>query len=439
MKKYKYIFNNKEINLTSSGGLKLSNLIKRSLTKNGYDMNNFIDENSKNLEKCRICKTHYPPMFIECHEEDGMIVVDGFTPLKDKVYCYGLNKECPGIKMNSNSVEFISKTLLLSNEDALKYIKSNNKSSFYKENWDNLDDYKKSQSRDSNYFRNKYGDNWEIEYDKYKRSISYSNSLEGYINKYGEIEGERLFKFVSSKKDSMSFNYYLKKNNNDLIKAEYEYNDRLKQVSQSLKACILRYGEEVGVEKHIQRINKNSISTKNYWSKLTKEEKRLKHSMSLEACKERYGCEKIANLIYNKWLDKIILPIARASKESLQVFLKLNNLLDEYGIEYNDVYIGYEDRNEYYIKDGLNIYFYDFVIRSKKIIIEYNGIAFHPKLENIDFFKPILTKLSPIELYNKQKYKVELAEKNGFKVLEIWSDDVDNVSKCIEFIKNDIK
>jgi very-short-patch-repair endonuclease len=113
--------------------------------------------------------------------------------------------------------------------------------------------------------------------------------------------------------------------------------------------------------------------------------------------------------------------------------------LDEYGIEYNDVYIGYEDRNEYYIKDGLNIYFYDFVIRSKKIIIEYNGIAFHPKLENIDFFKPILTKLSPIELYNKQKYKVELAEKNGFKVLEIWSDDVDSVSKCIEFIKNNIK
>lgn len=37
------------------------------------------------------------------------------------------------------------------------------------------------------------------------------------------------------------------------------------------------------------------------------------------------------------------------------------------------------------------------------------------------------------------RVKVELAKKFGFKVLEIWSDDANNVDKCIEFIKNNIK
>ena len=50
-----------------------------------------------------------------------------------------------------------------------------------------------------------------------------------------------------------------------------------------------------------------------------------------------------------------------------------------------------------------------------------------------------MTELSSLEIYNRQMYKVELAKKFGFKVLEIWSDDANNVDKCIEFIKNNIK
>ena len=60
-KKLKYIYDGKQIVITSSEKLELSSIIKISLSRKGYDLNKFIEENSKDLEKCRICKTHYPP------------------------------------------------------------------------------------------------------------------------------------------------------------------------------------------------------------------------------------------------------------------------------------------------------------------------------------------------------------------------------------------
>ena len=160
--------------------------------------------------------------------------------------------------MNSNSVEFISKVLRMSKEEALKFIKNRNKSPFYRENWKSEEEYLNYQKRDSTYFKNKFGQNWEIEYDRYKKKISYSNSIEGYIDKYGELIGKEIFEFVSKQKDSMTFNHFLSKNNNDLIKAKFEYDQRLKSVSGKLESFIDRYGRDVGTEKYIS--NKNRIS-----------------------------------------------------------------------------------------------------------------------------------------------------------------------------------
>lgn len=39
-------------------------------------------------------------------------------------------------------------------------------------------------------------------------------------------------------------------------------------------------------------------------------------------------------------------------------------------------------------------------------------------------------------MYNRQQYKINLAKRKGFKVLEVWSDDIDNYEKCLNFIKN---
>jgi hypothetical protein len=423
-KKLKFIYDNKEIIIESSGKLKLTELIKRSLSRKGIDLNKFIESNNKNLEKCRICKTHYPPFIIDCHEDNNLIVIDGFTPIRDKIYCYGLNKECPGIKMNSNSVEFISKTLLLSKDDALKYIKQNNKSSFYKENWDNDDDYKKSQKRDSEYFKNKYNGNWEVKYNEYINKIRKSNSLERYINEYGYDEGNKIFKSICERKDSISFEYFLSKNNDDYEKAKIEYNERLKSISVNLEGFINRYGEIEGSKKYNDNIERIKERIKNYFSNLTPEQRKEKYSITPE---------KIGQKKYNEWIVKTMVPFTRASKESEILFRDVISKLEHND---NDIYIGIDDKKEYFIRDGKKIFFYDFVIKSEKIIIEYNGVAWHPKLENIEHFKPIGTKLSAIELYNNQQYKISLAKSKGFKVLEIWSDDNNNLEKCLRFIKN---
>lgn len=423
-KKLKYIYDGKQIVITSSEKLELSSIIKISLSRKGYDLNKFIEENSKDLEKCRICKTHYPPFTIECHEDNGLVVIDGFKPIKNKVYCYGLNKECSGIRMNSNSIEFISKTLLLTKEDALKYIKKNNKSNFYKENWNNDEDYKKSQKRDKEYFKVKYNDKCDEKYNEYIDKIKKSNSLERYINQYGYDEGNSIFKTISDKKDSMSFNYLLSKNNNNYEKTKFEYDRRLKSVSINLDGFINRYGKIEGLKKYDENIIKRKETSRKYFDCLTPEQRKEKYAITPE---------KIGYKRYEEWLEKIMVPLTRASKESELLF---REVISKFDYNDNDIYIGIDDKKEYFIKDDKKIFFYDFTIKSLKIIIEYNGIAWHPKFESMNYFKPIGTKLSAIELYNKQQYKINLAEQKGFKVLEVWSDDFNKLEKCLNFIKN---
>jgi hypothetical protein len=423
-KKLKYTYDGKQIVITSSEKLELSSIIKISLSRKGYDLNKFIEENSKDLEKCRICKTHYPPFTIECHEDNGLVVIDGFKPIKNKVYCYGLNKECSGIRMNSNSIEFISKTLFLTKEDALKYIKKNNKSNFYKENWNNDEDYKKSQKRDKEYFKVKYNDKCDEKYNEYIDKIKKSNSLERYINQYGYDEGNSIFKTISDKKDSMSFNYLLSKNNNNYEKTKFEYDRRLKSVSINLDGFINRYGKIEGLKKYDENIIKRKETSRKYFDCLTPEQRKEKYAITPE---------KIGYKRYEEWLEKITVPLTRASKESELLFRDVISKLD---YNDNDIYIGIDDKKEYFIKDDKKIFFYDFTIKSLKIIIEYNGIAWHPKLESMNYFKPIGTKLSAIELYNKQQYKINLAEQKGFKVLEVWSNDFNKLEKCLNFIKN---
>lgn len=82
---------------------------------------------------------------------------------------------------------------------------------------------------------------------------------------------------------------------------------------------------------------------------------------------------------------------------------------------------------------------YDFTIRSKKIIIEYHGTTFHAKNSYEDWTN-VFTNESAIENIKNREIKNNLAKLNGFKLLEIWSDDKDdiNIEMCIKFIKDNI-
>ena len=143
---------------------------------------------------------------------------------------------------------------------------------------------------------------------------------------------------------------------------------------------------------------------------------------------------------HKKYIEKIgydprLHLFGKASKESLIIFEPLILWCMNNKISYDDIYIGLEEKKEYFISDGSNIFFYDFTIRGKKIIIEFNGVLFHAKEDSKNWRNPF-TNESASDNIKKAKIKQDIAIKNGFKIIEIWSDEdpIVNLELCKKFI-----
>lgn len=436
MRKIKYDYNNKTYEFGCSNN-KIQPAFYISLKRKlGISINDYLTYKNIYNEKCRICKVGNPPLDINFEIVDNFIKIKDFS-FKKKVYCYGENCECDGIKMNSNSFEFLSKINNISIEDAKILLKEKNKSPFYKENHKSDDLYKKSQSRSIEYYIGKYGIELGNEkYNKHVAKIAISNSEKGYIDKYGEELGRKMFNDISYRKDSMSLNFFIKKNNGDYNKAIFEYEERKKSVNVSVDNFIRKYGYDVAIQKHKNRVEKQQTTINN---NPNKDQIFKSRGITIDNLFNKYGDIKIATDKYNDWRKSVSVPFCLASKESLKLFNPIiETIINEYHIKYDDIFIGSGERSEYFLRNGSDIYFYDFTIKSKKIIIEYNGVLFHPKSENSDWINPMDRELSSKDAYNKQKRKLQTAIDNGFSVFEIWSDDNDNLNKCLNFIKNNI-
>jgi hypothetical protein len=185
--------------------------------------------------------------------------------------------------------------------------------------------------------------------------------------------------------------------------AEKALKDR--QSTFSKKNLIEKYGEEVGLKKLDDRNTKwfKTLKENNDWDELTK--KKVTSSNGL----------------------------GKASKESLTVFNPVYECLLDNGFEKHDLYLGIEGSNEWFISTRDNFYMYDFTIRSKKIIVEYNGTNYHPREGDTEWRS--LVGVTYDEALKKDKSKIMLAKDQGFKVLEIWSDETNNIEKVINFIK----
>ena len=307
--------------------------LKRKL---GVSIQEYLEHKGFIIEKCRLCYNDYPPIDIRFIIIDNTFIIEGFEYTK-KIYCYGNNKECCGLKLNSNSFEFVSKVNLISLEDAKKLLKENNKSPFYKENWKSEDEYKKSQSRSIDYYIEKYGDIKGIEkYKEHVNKISISNSIEGFRNRYGDEEGVIKFKNVSKSKDSMSLKYFLLKNDGDYNKSLFEFEERKKTVDISLSAMIKRYGDD-GVIKYnnMMEKSKNTLLNNPNYEEICKNK-----AVTLEKMIKNHGVE-LGNIKYNNWILNTKVPICRASKESLEIFEPLIKILiEKYNIQLEDIYLG---------------------------------------------------------------------------------------------------
>jgi very-short-patch-repair endonuclease len=108
------------------------------------------------------------------------------------------------------------------------------------------------------------------------------------------------------------------------------------------------------------------------------------------------------------------------SKESLKVLVKLYRKIRKSGVEKSDIVWGISNNKEFALTDFENkkSFFYDFVVKSKKIIIEYNNSFWHPRKD-----KEWRGFLDYEETLEKDKAKKELAISRGYTVHYIWDDD----------------
>jgi very-short-patch-repair endonuclease len=80
---------------------------------------------------------------------------------------------------------------------------------------------------------------------------------------------------------------------------------------------------------------------------------------------------------------------------------------------------------------------YDFCLLSKKIIIEYNGSIWHPRLnrmsrEQYDMWRmPWHPTVTAYEKEHKDMEKHKFAIDRGYEILEVW--DTDDVDKALQF------
>lgn len=149
-------------------------------------------------------------------------------------------------------------------------------------------------------------------------------------------------------------------------------------------------------------------------------------------------------LIKELGYDPRLSVLGKASLESLEVFEPVIEYCNSLNIKADDIYIGQNNKNEYFINSNGSVYFYDFCIRSKKIIIEYHGIGFHanPNWDSnrLEKWRSAFSSETSLENIARTKIKNTTAIENGFTLLEIWSDDplYYNIDLCKKFIFNNL-
>ena len=160
---------------------------------------------------------------------------------------------------------------------------------------------------------------------------------------------------------------------------------------------------------------------------------------------KRHGNTK-GTLLYNeqirKYKESMLLVLSEkktggyVSKESLKFFIPLYKMCRRLGIERSNIYIGVKGSKEFFIRDNdLEInsgIFCDFTIPSLKLVIEYNGLFWHPRNEE-EWKNPWLTYEDALV---KELRREKLCKDRGFELIKIWSDyNQTDVTDIYEHIK----
>lgn len=218
-----------------------------------------------------------------------------------------------------------------------------------------------------------------------------------------------------------------------------------RQKTFTLEKCIEKYGEKEGKLRYQNRQSKwiETLKSKNNYVEINKSK-----GKTYDQHLEKHGKE-FADRIHNSrvsWATSLPSPNEKnpfiASKESLRYFIPLMEYLkNNTDITDNDIFIGYEKSREFQIRRPGRIYSYDFCILKYKIILEFHGIAFHPKSLTDNEFKHPFGNDSTEKYYLKDLARSIVAIEDGFKYIAVFSDEDNILDKlknfCIININNE--
>lgn len=274
-------------------------------------------------------------------------------------------------------------------------------------------------------FKKRYGDDWEIYFNEFKKSQGEANTLDGKIARYGVEEGTRLYKEVNQKKSKSS-------NKETVVQKLLDQGLSFQEIQQyikdrwdnvSLNSFCSRYGDELGKQKyqeHIKRCRESNVICIEYY--------------------EKRGIPKeIAFEIISKIQWERCGKVNTTSKESLKYLDKFNEIFCDrgYTCQYKENEFGILlTQEEYDVYRQNMMYFYDFYVPDLKLIIEYHGALYH---DNIDYSSTIGVSVDAVRnmTYNKDFHKKWLAEQRGYTVyvLRSWEieKDILNVANALGF------
>jgi hypothetical protein len=309
---------------------------------------------------------------------------------------------------------------------------------------------------------------WDEKYAKSRISEFQSKtSLGSFIKRYGEIDGNKKFEdYVNKKSKSFSSNYkkgyhkkfyrpsqkefWIEKNQDPSIgminmfrQPSLDFHKKIKEVGNKWLTC---RQIDFWVEKGYS------------YSKAAEKLKEVQDNRSLESLIQKYGKKKGKikfDQINNKWLKTLN---SKSDEEKLKINLskfKNNRFFSKSSKDFFEILIKeFDCRNikygkilyankEYFIYDEENkkINFYDFYSYKLNLIIEYNGILFHPNKEKLSIeewkkWKNPYNGESAYEKYKKDQYKINLAKSKNHNIIEIWENETltESISKIIKFI-----
>jgi len=224
----------------------------------------------------------------------------------------------------------------------------------------------------------------------------------------------------TGKHNSLCIDYYL---NKGYTKEEaIELISKRQNVS-SKDSFINRYGDIEGIKRYEQRIQ---LFKETNASKSIDEKIKINKSKAngREQLIKKYGHTVAENIIKSRLVSKYNKTYNIAcSKLELEIFNYLKNKFPEI-------------KQQLCLTESGNIFYYDMFINN--IIIEYNGTYWHADPRKYKATDKIRNKTAE-ECWMKDKFKQNLANKNGYIIFYIWeSDYVKNKMHILNEITNKI-